>query len=384
MQDLLDRITRHHEAEVAANRPAVSASDIPISYEAITPGWLTEILCRDVPGAHVTALRLGSDDDGTSNRRRIHVDYDAAGRAAGLPASVFCKASQSLSSRLTLGVLGCTHAEHAFYTQVRPQLDIEAPVPLWANYDPDSLASILMLEDLGEDIEFCDHRTDITRERAESMVRLLASVHGRFHASPALGQAALPFTLWTDWFGRLQAVGMEEYTGKGFLAAESVIPPRLFARSSEIWGATLASVAAHRDLPHTLLHSDTHMRNWYVAGGSRMGLADWQSVCIGNWGRDYAYAVSCALTPENRRAWERDLLALYLDAMREAGGPAVAFDDAWRIYRQQLFSALAFWTVTLTPPPVMPDMQPVDVTLAFIGRFAAAIDDLDALEAFDD
>jgi hypothetical protein len=382
MQDLLDRITRHHDAEVAEGRKAMVTSDIPISYGSITPEWLTAIVCRDTPGAMVTDRRLGGDDDGTSNRRRIYIEYNEAGIMAGLPSSVFCKASMSLSSRLTLGVLGCTHAEHTFYTMVRPKLNIEAPVPVWANYDPETLASILMLEDLGESIEFCDQHTPITRERAESMVKVLASVHGHFYQSPKLGQADLPFTLWTDWFSRLQAVGMEEYTGKGFVAAEHVIPPRLFARKDEIWGATLASVEQHFHLPHTLLHSDTHMRNWYVAGGDAMGLADWQSVCIGNWGRDYAYAMSCALTVENRRAWERDLLALYLESLREAGGPAIAFDDAWRIYRQQLFSALAFWTVTLTPPPVMPDMQPRDVTLAFIERFAAAIDDLDALEAF--
>jgi Phosphotransferase enzyme family len=384
MQDLLDRITLAHENEVTANRLALTRRDIPTTYEAITPEWLTDVLCQECPEARVTARRLGDDDDGTSNRRRIYIEYNSAGNEAGLPESVFCKASQTLSSRLTLGVLGCTHAEHTFYTLVRPQLNIEAPVPLWANYDPETFASILILEDLGEGVEFCDHRSNITWDRAVSMVKLLASVHGRYYQSKDLGQAALPFTLWTDWFSRLEAVGMEEYTGKGFTAAEHVIPARLFARKDEIWDATIKSVARHGALPHTLLHSDTHMRNWYVAGDKVMALADWQSVCIGSWGRDYAYAVSCALTIENRRKWERGLLEIYLEAMRDAGAPAIQFDDAWRIYRQQLFSALAFWTVTLTPPPVMPDMQPVDVTLAFIERFAAAIDDLDALEAFDD
>lgn len=58
------------------------------------------------------------------------------------------------------------------------------------------------------------------------------------------------------------------------------------------------------------------------------------------------------------------------------------FDEAWTIYRQQLFGALAWWTGTLGQPPNAPEMQPKDSSLQFIGRMATAIDDLDALESF--
>ena len=73
-----------------------------------------------------------------------------------------------------------------------------------------------------------------------------------------------------------------------------------------------------------------------------MGLNDLQCACKGNWGRDVSYAITTSLTTENRRAWEQDLLRLYLESLAAAGGRKVRFDDAWTIYRQQTFSALAW------------------------------------------
>ena len=125
-----------------------------------------------------------------------------------------------------------------------------------------------------------------------------------------------------------------------------------------------------------------HLKNWYVAANGEMGLNDWQCSCKGNWGRDLAYAISTGLAIDDRRAWERDLLRFYLDRLQAAGGPALPFEDAWRIYRQQLFSALAWWTGTLGQPPEAPKMQPKASSLEFIKRMTHAIDDLDALDSF--
>jgi aminoglycoside/choline kinase family phosphotransferase len=41
------------------------------------------------------------------------------------------------------------------------------------------LNSIIFLRDLGSQTTFCTHTTDITRERAENQLRLLATFHGR-------------------------------------------------------------------------------------------------------------------------------------------------------------------------------------------------------------
>jgi len=178
---------------------------------------------------------------------------------------------------------------------------------------------------------------------------------------------------------------MEEAAANGFRAAEGVIPPRLFRRAEEIWPATLACVDEHGSLPWTLCHNDVHVKNWYALPGDKMGLSDWQCLSFGDWSRDLAYVVSSALTVEDRRRWERELIQYYLDRLAEGGVKGIGFDFAWTNYRRELLSALPWWTGTLTPSDQMPkDLHPEDISLEMIHRMTVAIDDLDALDLFKD
>ena len=129
-------------------------------------------------------------------------------------------------------------------------------------------------------------------------------------------------------------------------------------------------------------HNDLHLKNWFTRPDGEMGVNDWQNCCKGNWSRDFAYCVSTGTVPEKRRAWERELLQYYLDELYARGGPRLDFADAFRLYRQQLFAALAWWTGTLGQPPDAPAMQPPATSLEFIRRMAIAIDELDALDSF--
>jgi thiamine kinase-like enzyme len=357
-----------------------SSSELPFSYEAITEQWLTDILCGGCPGAQVRSFALGPTDNGSSNRRRIELVYNEAGRVAGLPTGLFCKASHDLRNRMVLGVSGAAYTEVTFYNRLRPLLNIEAPRAYFAHFDDLTFNSLVMLGDITSEVrEFCNHRTSMSLERAQSQLALLAEMHGSGYGKTQLRTELQRIATWPDYFNKTLAFGMEAGSNAGFLAAEDVIPPRLYRQYEAIWPATLASVERHNQLPQTLAHGDVHLKNWYVAGDGGMGLGDWQCASRGHWGRDVAYAVSAALTPENRRAWERDLLRFYVDRMQAAGGPATTFDEAWTHYRQQLISALTWWTVTLTPPEAIPDMQPEETTREFIRRIAIAMDDVDSL-----
>lgn len=378
-----DEIKQRYDAERGPRGPLVSAADLPISYEAITPAWLTNVLGTGHPGAEVVSRRLSEPDEGTSSRRRIFLTWNEAGTRAGLPATVFCKGTQTLESRFMLALNGGIEAEVTFYNVVRPKLAIEAPEAYFASFHPQSFNSIIVMRDLGGEVQFCQHSTAMTVERARSQMELLAKLHARYYESPELTTTLARFNTWEKYFTvTVDEAGFGEACPRGFTEAEGVIPPRLFQRAREVWPATLKCVDLHRTLPRTLVHSDVHLKNWFVAASGAMGLNDWQCSCKGNWGRDLAYAISTALAIEDRRAWERDLLRFYLDRLLAAGGPALAFDDAWTIYRQQLFSALAWWTGTLGQPPEAPKMQPRASSIEFIKRMAHAIDDLDALDSF--
>src|SRR5690606_11428400 len=106
---------------------AANAQALPLSYEAMTTKWLTQVLCDKNPEAEVIAFRLDAEDEGTTNRRRIFLTYNRAGELAGLPATIFCKATHKLSNRLSQANVGTIQGEVAFYGKYRQLLDIEAP-----------------------------------------------------------------------------------------------------------------------------------------------------------------------------------------------------------------------------------------------------------------
>ena len=59
-----DHVKKHFEAERSARGPLVSAADLPISYEAITPSWLTS-----------SAAKAGSQ--GRSCRIEVHLIFSS-------------------------------------------------------------------------------------------------------------------------------------------------------------------------------------------------------------------------------------------------------------------------------------------------------------------
>jgi len=103
----------------------------------------------------------------------------------------------------------------------------------------------------------------------------------------------------------------------------------------------------------------------------------------GGWAYDVAYAVASSLTVDDRRLWERDLLAFYLDRLHAAGGPRLDFYEAFRTYRQHMPYPYLCWLMTLVgQSSVTPDMQKEYVSMNIVERSAHAIDDLETLKAF--
>jgi hypothetical protein len=364
---------------------ARKAEDVPACVQAITPEWLTAVLAREHPGAQVTGLEVQTASAGTHERHRLIIAWNAGGEQAGLPQRVFTKSLPSIVTRMVAGFNGHARIEGRFYRDVRPELQIEAPVCYHSTYDKRSFAAIHLLEDLvaSKGATFCDYRTEVTRAMAEDMVDLLATLHGRFYDSPRLTQAFRWLADYPTWFLiGAEKMGFERYTDKALDVGADVIPPALRRRRRELWPAVIRALQAHRVRPNVFLHSDVHIGNWYQTTAGRMGLCDWQCPSKGHWSRDFAYAVSAALTPEHRREWERELLRRYLERLHEASGVRHNFDESWTLYRQQILHALIMWTITLCHSPFLPSMQPEAMTLAMIHRMTTAICDLESLDSF--
>ncbi|HEY3793309.1 MAG TPA: aminoglycoside phosphotransferase family protein [Bradyrhizobium sp.] len=356
--------------------------DVPCSPYAITTEWLTAVLCGEVPGAMATQVEVRAASAGTHERHQLMVSYNEEGRRAGLPVSIFTKSLPSVVTRMIGGFNGTARVEGNFYTQLRPSLQIEAPRCYHSAYDRRTFAAIHLLEDMvaTKSATFCNHKTHVTRTMADDMIDLLASLHARFYDDPTLAGRYHWLASYPRWFTiGAEKMSTEYYTGKAFDAAAHVISAKVLSRRDQVWPATMRALAVHESAPGGLIHSDVHIGNWYRTGAGQMGLCDWQCLSRGHWSRDFAYAVTASLTPQDRRNWERDLLARYIERFAQQTGVKPDFDLSFLRYRQQILHALAMWTITLRHSPLLPAMQPEDTTLAMIERITTAMADLDSI-----
>jgi hypothetical protein len=83
--------------------------------------------------------------------------------------------------------------------------------------------------------------------------------------------------------------------------------------------------------------------------------------------------------PQERRRTERDLLRLYLDALRAAGGPDISLDEAWRVHRVQASYTVVATFLAFMPSYLAGDGQELGVALRT--RSELALEDLDVVEA---
>lgn len=360
------------------------AEDVPCSPGAITPEWLTAVLCKEAPGAVVTDVVVKPASAGTHERHQLIVSYNDPGECAGLPRSMFTKSLPSVVTRMIGGFNGTARVEGRFYVQLRPQLEIEAPIGYHAAFDRRTYASILLLEDMvaTKSATFCNSNTYVDREMADDMIDVLAALHARFYGNGELA-ARYPWVAgYPRWFTiGAEKMSLEHYTRKAFDAAAHVIPNGVLAQREAVWSAAMQALAVHDNEPQGLIHSDVHIGNWYRTDAGKMGLCDWQCLARGHWSRDFSYAVTAALTPDDRRSWEKDLLRRYLDSFAMLTGTKPDFDRSFLNYRQQMVHALLMWTITLCHSPLLPAMQSEVTTLAMIERISTAMADLDALSA---
>jgi aminoglycoside phosphotransferase (APT) family kinase protein len=364
---------------------ARTAADVPAGLRDITADWLSRVLHPVVPGVEVSALSIDGTSAGTSVRGRLHLQYRT--QLAAAPPTLFAKTTPSFVTRIANGVTGTSVTEAGFYRHLRPRLSVEAPIGYHCATDERSGRSIQLIEDLvrSKAATFWSPASTLSLGEAQQLVGELASLHAAgARLSEVVDRRPDYLRSYGQWWSRALAIGgvkRGHLQGVSAAVSNGVAAPELRGRGHELWDAFTRSVDIHEELMPTLLHGDAHLGNWYVTGAGKMGLCDWQCVAVGHWSRDLAYALASALEVEQRRAWERELVALYLDESTARGMPATHFDRAWQLYRSQMLGALVMWTPTYRPPVWLPRMQPTQITEEMLRRITAAVVDLDSLTA---
>ena len=352
----------------------VAELSLPRGWDDITPDWMTLALSRHYPDAVVDDVRVALRDDGTNRRARLALTYEAG---TG-PATVFAKAVDPDHAELVALTSGLYHEPRLFSSGI--ELPLDHPTVYTALIDEDRSDFVMIMEDVvarGADPR--DSTRPMTIDQAAHGVRALARMHSRFwgdrlDAHPTLG--------WLEPFVAFEGM---QYAPL-HIAHERLgdtVPAEIPALSGtelfvDIWARYIGTLTTTAP---TLLHGDPHIGNTYVLPDDEVGFLDWQMARRGNWSLDLGYFLQGALTVEDRRAGERDLLDEYRDALALPADELPTADDVWLRYRASVAHGLAIWMATLSGGDAW---QRPDICLAFAQRYSAAFVDLQtraALEA---
>ncbi len=341
-----------------------SRAGLPRTVEAIDAALLSKVM-----GSTVRSVIVVDSDAGTSSRARLALTGD------DVPETVFVKiTAQTAATRLMgeLGRLGDT--EVRFYSQLAPELN-GVPKAYGTSFDSWTGRYLLVLEDLPADsCEFPDTLHPPSIDQASLIVELLAALHATFwDRLPRDGRGPLRWLYTPSGDVTSLLTGSLMNTSIKRLSERRTIP----VENGRFIADNYRAVAAVIDTPpHTVMHGDAHPGNVYFRDGEA-GLLDWQAVRRGHPSRELAYTLITSLTPEDRRAAQRDLLDDYQRALVAAGGPDLDRDDLWLRYRQ---GALYAYTATLITVG-MGGMQVEDIAMEGLRRSVAALDDLETVAA---
>jgi aminoglycoside phosphotransferase (APT) family kinase protein len=354
----------------------------------VTPEVLTDLLSELHPDARVRTVEVRRAHQGSASHLHLSVTYED-GASAGLPERLFLKTQLStvltlpsymaemLSKSATATLLA---TETRFYKDVRPTLELEVPVCFAVRFLPDPTQFVLLTEDLAErQARFPNPKEPLSVDDVDATLTTLAQLHAAFWGSPRLdgdlawlrqADASAPSTpeAAQALFDVIRATFAEP--GKAEALAASGFD------ADGMQEAFMRTQALHPLAPQTLLHGDSHLANIYYLNDGVAGLLDWQLCRIGGWFHDVTYHLTGALSPEDRRANEQDLLRLYLERLAGHGVARVPdWDEAWLAYRSYVPWGFPMWSIT---PPEMYDDGAV---VAVMQRQAQAMVDLRTAEA---
>jgi aminoglycoside phosphotransferase (APT) family kinase protein len=346
---------------------------------------LTAALAQWHPGTRVESLRVAdqahckSGSASTAARAVLDLEY-AAGASRDLPGRLVLKTVLIRPGSIP----DLYENEVRFYRDIRPELDLETPRAYASSFDPATGRFGVLMEDVTlRSARFPNATESLERGAVTSLLEDLATLHARYWRSPRFERDLSG--LWTPCSGGfydfLQAHGLEVIRRMVRRSEDKqAMLERLGRRLEEVWDALWRVQAILASEPSTLLHGDTHIGNTYLLPDGRAGLVDWQLMSRGRWAHDVTYLLITGLDVEARRRGERELLAYYLERLRQGGiCDAPTPEEAWRLYRQTaIWGFLIGWFMC----PIANYGE--EILRANLGRLTTALEDLESFQAIAD
>lgn len=352
--------------------------------DSLTPDDFTRAFSDAHPGAAVTAIDVEIDSRGTTDRARVHLDWNGVGRAAGLPTSAFAKGTSSQTApRIIVSSFGCHTYETRFFDQIQPAVADLTIAPYVARSGRGG-RYVLGFEDLAlrdGGVTFYDADDECPQSHAEAVVDLLATLHGRFWRSPRFSTDLA----WLETYARRPGYAFMHrlftWSERRFMAQDREVPDAVRRLTRRYVENQRALVKVWEAMPPTLCHGDTHLGNTYATADGRAGIYDWQVFHRQNGLRDLAYFLMHSIPTELRRAEQENLLRRYLAVLAESGAGAEtpSYDEALDAVRLMAVDGWIAIVFTLAAGGMQPDDR-MEVTAV---RAIASLLDLDTEGALD-
>jgi aminoglycoside/choline kinase family phosphotransferase len=312
------------------------AEAIPVTFEALTPTWLTETLRAGgtIGDAAVTDVQwtpIGQGVGVLCQLARLSLTYDRP--APGAPATMVAKLpSPSEQTRAMAHAFQFYAREVAFYRELAPDVGLTSPRAYHAVSDPATQDFTLLLEDIG-DRRLGDQVVGCTAEEAALAVAELPRLHAPWWNNPRLKEVG-----WLPTAGSaVNKAGMSFFPQAWplFQAQGHTIPPRLQAVGERMAVACMQILDRFESGPCTICHGDYRSDNFFFGGAGQppLTVVDWQISLQASGVYDVAYFLSQSVSPEVRRAVERDLLQRYHEALLAGGVRDYSFDQMLADYR---------------------------------------------------
>ena len=319
---------------------------LPLTLEEVTPRWLGAALSQRAPGVQVQSARVVDVMRSTTTKVRLRLELNEAGRAAGIPPLVILKGGFETHSR----ELHRMHLrEVRGYRDILPAIPLPSPACYFADYDPGRQQGIVIMDDLAaRGVTFCHALEPQSPEQVARRLGVLA----RFHAASWDSDALQPGGRWGDLVDFFDVM-------RGFF--ERHCAPQVWQGYVDLPRGAATSVHFHdrdwlvrswdtltayaQQLPHCILHGDTHLGNLYIDTDGTPGFLD-TLASRGPGMLEVSYHVSAALDSAERPRAEAALVRHYLDELRRAGVEAPPLDEAMRQYGIFLLYGHFIWMTT--------------------------------------
>ena len=289
----------------------------------------------------VASVACSDVAQGTNRNARLRVEYK---ESRGAPKCIFAKLPPEGEPQRSLVLnSGMGRREILFYRELTADLPLRIPRAYAAEIDETSQRFVLLIEDL-EDANclFPDPERGVGLGLALQAMDDLAALHEHFARLESEG-SDFPFIeppLRTPEF----AQGMLKHA----LSHRREKMNSTFASIAELYLDSALDVhEAWEKGPSVVTHGDTHLTNLFIENG-RLGYFDWGCFARAPAIRDVSYFICMALSIEDRRANEANLLERYLSRRKALGGEPPSLDQAWEDFKLQ-----ASYTVIAAAPTLL-------------------------------